>query len=32
MTNEELLMLLFDWGPIVALALATAWMIRRRLR
>jgi hypothetical protein len=32
MTNEELLMALFDWGPIVGLALGVGWAIRRRLR
>jgi hypothetical protein len=32
MTNEELLAWIFDIGPIVALAAAALWMIRRRLR
>jgi hypothetical protein len=32
MSNEEILAWVFDIGPIVAIALAAAWMIRRRLR
>jgi hypothetical protein len=30
--NEELAGYLFDYGPIVALALLAGWMIRRRLK
>ena len=30
--NEEWAAYLFDYGPIVALALLAGWMIRRRLK
>jgi hypothetical protein len=32
MSNDEFLNLVFDIGPIIALAAAAAWMIKQRLR